>query len=342
MSERRPSRHRTDEPAHTRTESHPSAHLHGALDPAFFAARSGIEAVGWSFVALGATTLVQGFIALHSGSAALLADAVHNLGDASTSVPLWIAFRLARLKPSERFTYGYGRMEDLAGLAVVAAILTSAAAAAWISVDRFLHPREVTHLAAVMAGSLVGLLGNEGVAVLRIRVGKRIGSAALTADGYHARADGLASLAVLLGALGVWAGYPVADPLIGILISLFIFKIGVESAGTVFTRLLDGVDPEVFDEIRKAAAGSTGVRGIGEIRARWSGHRLHAEANVAVDPSLSVERGHRVAMEVRHRLMHALPYLSNVVVHVDTTEQSGEEHHRIAGHRHGDLPEHGH
>jgi cation diffusion facilitator family transporter len=180
------------------------------------------------------------------------------------------------------------------------------------------------------------------VAVFRIRVGRQIDSAALVADGYHARTDGWTSLAVLLGATGVWLGYPMADPIVGLLIAAAILMIVWQSGKMVFARLLDGVDPEVIDEIRHVSSQVEGVEDVAEVRARWLGHRLRAEVNVAVDPTLSVAEGHAVAREVNHRLMHELRYLDMAVVHVDSAQESGEEHHRVDAHSHDDLPTHSH
>jgi cation diffusion facilitator family transporter len=293
-------------------------------------------------VGLLVTALFQVVIVLLSGSVALLADTIHNFGDASTAIPLWIAFRLARRKPSKRFTYGYGRVEDLAGVVIVLTILFSAVVAGYESVDRLLHPRTVEYLWAVIAASVIGFLGNEAVAIFRIKVGKEIGSAALIADGYHARVDGLTSLAVLFGAVGVWLGYPLADPIVGLVITAAIVRIVWESGKIVFTRLLDGVDLDVIDEIKHAVNHTSEVQDVSEVRVRWLGHRLYAEVNLAVNPELSVEKGHKIAMEVRHQLLHHLRYLSNATVHIDPVNASGEKHHRIVEHVHGDLPAHSH
>jgi len=180
------------------------------------------------------------------------------------------------------------------------------------------------------------------VALVRIRVGKEIGSAALIADGYHARVDGLTSLAVLFGAVGMWLGFPLADPIVGLLISVAILQIVWESGKAVFTRLLDGIDPEVIDEIRHALNHAPGVHEVSEVRVRWLGHRLHAEVNIAVSSELSVEKGHDIAKEARHQLLHDLRYLSNATIHIDPANASGEDHHRIREHAHGDLPGHSH
>jgi len=317
-------------------------HTHGAVDPAIATSERGIWAVKWSFVALFATALVQIVVVVLSGSIALLSDTIHNFGDAATAIPLWTAFALSRLGTSRRFTYGYGRFEDLAGVMVVLIILFSAVVAGYQAIERLLNPQPVGLLWAVAVAGLVGFVGNEGVAVFRIRVGRQIGSAALIADGYHARTDGWTSLAVVVGTVGVWLGYPIADPLVGLLIAAAILIIVWQSAKMVFTRLLDGVDPEITDEIRHAASHAEGVEDVSEVRARWLGHRLHAEVNVAVDPTLSVEEGHAIAREVNHRLMHELRYLEGAVVHVDPAQESGEDHHRIAEHSHDDLPHHSH
>ena len=317
-------------------------HTHGAIDPTIFTTQRGIWAIKWSFLGLMATALFQVAIVLLSGSVALLADTIHNFGDAATAVPLWVAFKLARWKSSKRFTYGYGRVEDLAGVVIVLTILFSAIVAGYEAVDRLFHPRPVTHLWAVVAASVIGFLGNEAVAQFRIKVGKEIGSAALVADGYHARVDGFTSLAVLFGAAGVWLGYPLADPIVGLIITAAIFRIVWESGKSVFTRLLDGVDPEVIDEIKHAVNHTQGVRGISEVRVRWLGHRLHAEVNVAVTPDISVEEGHKIATEIQHQLLHHLPYLSNATIHVDPVNASGEKHHRIDEHTHDDFAAHSH
>jgi cation diffusion facilitator family transporter len=257
-------------------------------------------------------------------------------------VPLWVAFALTRLRASRRFTFGYGRMEDLARVIVVLLILFSAVVAGYQAIERIIHPQPVGLLWSVAVAGAVGFLGNEAVAVFRIRVGRQIGSAALVADGYHARTDGWTSLAVVLGAAGVWLGYPLADPIVGLLIAAAILVIVWQSGKLVFTRFLDGVDPAVIDEIRHAATEVEGVEDVAEVRARWLGHRLRAEVNVAVDPERSVEEGHAVAREVNHQLLHHLRYLDSAVVHVDPVQEAGEAHHRIAVPSHDGLPPHSH
>ena len=317
-------------------------HTHGTVDPALLSTAQGISAVKWSLIILAITAAIQIVVVLLTGSVALLADTVHNVGDALTAVPLWIAFSYSRRPPTRRYTYGFGRVEDLAGIAVVLTILLSALFAGYESVLRIVHPETVTHLGAVAAAALVGFLGNEAVAQLRIRTGKRIASVALVADGQHARIDGFTSLAVLAGAVGVWAGFPLADPIVGLLIALAILRIVWQSAKSVLSRAIDGVDPEVVDEIHEALEHTPGVVDVTETRVRWLGHRMLAEVNVAVQAGRSVEDGHAVAVEVRHQLLHHLPYLSDATVHVDPETASGQAYHRIPNHRHDDLPEHSH
>jgi cation diffusion facilitator family transporter len=302
----------------------------------------GMRAVKWSFIGLFVTAFIQSGVVWISGSVALLADTIHNVGDAATALPLGVAFALARRPPSPRFTYGLGRVEDLAGVIIVGLILLSAVVAGYESLMRLLHPQPLTYLGAVVAASLIGFLGNEAVALFRIRVGKEIGSAALVADGYHARTDALTSLAVFAGAVGVWLGYPMIDPIVGILITLVIARIVWESSRVIFTRLLDGVDPVIIEEITHAVKHTLEVREVTQVRVRWLGHRLHAELNITVDSDLSVAQGHAIATEVRHQLLHHLPHLANATIHVDPLDLSGEEHHRIAEHVHGDLPVHAH
>jgi divalent metal cation (Fe/Co/Zn/Cd) transporter len=287
------------------------------IDPTIASTERGIWAIKWSFIGLMATALFQVVIVVLSGSVALLADTIHNFGDASTAIPLWIAFLFARLRPSKRFSFGYGRVEDLAGVLVVLTILFSAVVAGYESV-------------------------NQAVAVFRIRVGREIGSVALIADGYHARVDGWTSLAVLFGAAGVWLGYPLADPIVGILITLAIAGIVWKSGVAVFTRALDGVEPEYIDEIEHTTMHVSGVVEVTDVRARWIGHRLHAEVNVAVDSELSVVEAHEISEDVHHRLLHQLPYLARATIHIDPVERAGEVHHRIPEHAHDNLEAHSH
>lgn len=289
-------------------------HTHGTIDPTIATTEKGIWAIKWSFVILAITAALQLVVVFTSGSVALLADAIHNVGDAATAVPLWIAFKLVRRKPTVRFTYGLGRVEDLAGVSIVGIILISAFIAMYEAVSRLLHPQTIGFLWQVMVAGFIGFIGNETVAIFRIKVGRAIESAALIADGYHARTDGLTSLAVVAGAIGVWWGYPLADPLVGILITIAIFGIVWQSSKAIFVRLLDGVDPELTGKIRHATEHIADITGVTDVRARWLGHRLRAEVDVAVSPTTSLERADAIALELQAELTEHIPALS--VAHV--------------------------
>ena len=324
---------------------HGPGHSHGVVDPSIASTERGLWALKWSFLGLLVTALFQLVITAMSGSVALLADTIHNFGDTATAIP-------ARASPSSshgdgatrRFTYGLGRVEDFAGLLIILTICSqrrgspvrgNSAPSASPSPSKCLW-------AVISLPRSSGSLGNEAVAIFRIRVGNQIGSAALVADGHHARVDGFTSLAVLLGAIGVWLGYPIADPIVGLLISVAIFALVWQSARSVIVRMLDGVDSSVLDAISDGAFHVPDVQEVTDVRARWIGHRLHAEVSIAVPADLSVGRGHDIAKEVRHQLLHHLPHLGGVLVHVDPHGQAGERHHRLDPHSHDGLPTHAH
>lgn len=302
---------------HAGHHDHHHDHSHGVIDHSITTSNRGLWAIKWSFVILCATSVLQLSIFYLSNSVALLADAIHNVGDAATAVPLAIAFSLAKLKPSRKFTYGLGRVEDLAGVVVVLTVCGSGVIAGYEAIHRFIHPSPVSHLPAVMIAAIIAFIGNESVAVLRIRVGKEIKSAALIADGYHARTDGFISLAVLAGAIGLALGYPLADPIAGLLITCTIAKIVWDSAKTVFFRMLDGIEPELIDELKHAASAVPGVLGVTGIRARWIGHQVHADLNIDVDPNISVAQGHDIAEAVRQRIQSQMPHLCHLAIHVE-------------------------
>lgn len=310
---------------HTHDEKH--GHTHGMVDSSITTSKKGLWAVKWSSTVLILGAIFQLAIVLLSGSVSLLSDTIHNFGDGATAIPLGFAFLVGRKKPNKKFTYGYGKIEDVAGVTVILFMLASALYAGYVSLQRLFHPQNVTHLWIVVIASLVGFAVNEGAAIFRIRVGKQIHSEALIADGNHARTDGFTSLSVLLGAFGIMLGFRLADPLIGLLITIMILHTIWESAQAVFTRLIDGVEPNILDEIKHEALHVQGVQDVSETRVRWIGHRLHAEVNIAVKPHLSVVEGHAIAKEVNHELLHHLPNLSFASIHVDPSNASGEKYH---------------
>ncbi|MER6680469.1 cation diffusion facilitator family transporter [Streptomyces olivaceoviridis] len=302
----------------------------GKLDPVLESSARGMRALWVSLAVLGATALAQAVVVAASGSVALLGDTVHNAADALTAVPLGIAFVLGRRAATRRFTYGYGRAEDLAGLVIVLTIAASAAFAAWAAVGRLLDPRPVTQVPAVALAALLGFAGNEWVARYRIRVGREIGSAALVADGLHARTDGFTSLAVLLGAGGSALGWHLADPLVGLAITAAIVLVLRDAAREVFRRVLDAVDPALVDRAEHAVRQVPGVRAVGELRLRWIGHRLRAELTVVVDGEATLRQAHAIAVETEHALLHAVPRLTAALVHADPAPLPGEADPHLA------------
>ncbi|MGN6751928.1 MAG: cation diffusion facilitator family transporter [Intrasporangium sp.] len=285
-----------------------------SLDEALESNARGIRAVRLSLVGLGVTAVLQLFVVVISGSVALLADTIHNFSDALTAIPLWIAFVLGRRAATRRYTHGFGRAEDLAGLFVVAMIALSAVTAAWQAIDRLVNPAPVHNLGWVALAGFVGFLGNEAVAIFRIREGNAIGSAALVADGHHARTDGLTSLAVLIGAGGVALGWSWADPVVGLLITVAILLVLRTAVRDVFRRLLDGVEPELVDSAERLIAGVPGVLRVDEVRMRWVGHEVHAEAVVHLAGDLSLEAADCVARDAEHHLLNGIPRLTRAVV----------------------------
>ncbi|MEO3778160.1 cation diffusion facilitator family transporter [Micromonospora sp. B11E3] len=304
-----------------------------SIDPALESSREGLRALWLSLVGLGITAVAQAVIVVLSSSVALLGDTLHNVADALTAVPLGIAFLLGRRAATRAYTYGYGRAEDLAGIVIVAVIAASAVAAAWTAATRLLHPVEVNHLPWVAAAGLVGFVGNELVARYRIRVGRRIGSAALVADGLHARTDGYTSLAVLLAAGGAALGWRWADPVVGLVIAVAITFVLKDAAREVYRRLMDAVDPALVDQAESTLRAVDGVRDVAAVRLRWIGHRLHAEAELVVDANLSLVAAHEIAADAEHQLTHAVPRLAGATVHTDPDSHPGGHHHTGLSHQ---------
>jgi cation diffusion facilitator family transporter len=299
---------------HELVELLPFGHSHGrhghaeGPDDALESSEEGIRAL---------TALFQAAIVVFSGSVALLADTIHNFGDALTAVPLWVAFALSRRAANRSYTYGYGRAEDLAGVAIVGVIFFSACVAGYESVMKLVEGSEVSNVGWVAAAAVVGFVGNEIVARWRISVGERIGSAALVADGEHARTDGFTSLAVLSGAVGVWLGYPIVDPIVGLGITLAILFIVKDSALSIWRRMMDAVDPEVVEGIERAAGEVPQVEGIESVRARWVGHRVYGEVSVRVARDLSVAEAARIKEKLYEAAKRALPRLERLTVETE-------------------------
>jgi cation diffusion facilitator family transporter len=300
-----------------------------AIDSALEASERGIRALIVSLAVLGLTAAAQAVVAVMSGSVALLGDTLHNTADALTAVPLGLAFWLGRRPPNRRYTYGYGRSEDLAGVVIVVLIAASSALAAYEAVNRLVHHAHVHHLWAVAVAGLLGFIGNEVVARYRIKVGREIGSAALVADGLHARTDGFTSLSVLIGAGGLALGWTWADPAVGLFITVAILLVLRDAAREIYRRLMDAVDPALVDEVDEVLRTTPGVVDVGTTRMRWIGHQLRAECTVVVGADLTVVEGHAIAEQCEHRLLHEIPRLTAALVHADV---AGGAHELTAHH----------
>jgi cation diffusion facilitator family transporter len=315
-----------DEHAHPRGDADdPTGHEHGHehFGPADVSLMATSQGVRVTWITLGLLALTAGAqlaVVVVSGSVSLIADTIHNFTDALTAIPLLIAFRLARRPPTRRYTYGYHRAEDVAGVIIVLLIAASAVVAAIEAARHLVHPQPLTHVPWVLAAGVAGFLGNEVVSVYRIRVGKRIGSAALVADGLHARTDGFTSLGVVASAVAALAGFDRADPAIGLAITAVILFTLWSAARSVLHRMLDGTDEQTVTLIEAVASAIPGVEHVGDARARWTGHQLRAELSIDVDPSVSVEAGHAIAESVRRSLLHDVPRLAEAAVHVDPHE----------------------
>jgi cation diffusion facilitator family transporter len=316
---------------HLNGHSH-DEHAPLVADPAFNADASGIRTVWLALAALGVTALIQIAIFSHSGSVALLADTVHNIGDTLNSIPLLIAFYLACRAATRRYTYGFGRAEDVAGIFIVLSIALSSIIVFWESIQKLIHPQPMQNIPWVVAAAIVGFLGNEAVALLQIRVGRKMGSEAMIADGLHARIDGLTSLAVLVAAAGTMIGLPILDPIIGLLIGIAILFITKDATIRIWYRLMDAVDPTLVSQIEHYAGEVAGVKQVARLRVRWVGHQLFTEITLVVDEQLSLVESHQIAENVQTTLRQAVPHLAEVTVHVDPTFQyeKGDLEQKIA------------
>jgi cation diffusion facilitator family transporter len=314
-----------------RPHSHDTA---DKVDAAMEASAEGLRALWISLAVLAATAALQAIVVVFSGSVALLGDTLHNAADALTAVPLAIAFVAGRRPPNRRYTYGYGRAEDLAGVVIVLIIAASSALAAYEAVTRLAHPHPVRNLLAVAAAAVIGFAGNELVARYRIRVGRKIGSAALVADGLHARTDGFTSLAVLLGVGGVALGWDWADPVVGLLITVAILAVLRQAAREIYRRLMDAVDPALVDQAEQTLRAVPGVLDVGQVRLRWIGHQLRAECEIVINPGDTAVQSHQTTVSAEHALLHALPRLSAALVHADPQPSEGTDYHApLASHR---------
>ena len=313
-------------------DEHAHGHEHGKVDADLYGNRAGLRAVQISTAGMLLVAAIQFAIAWIGGSAGLFADALHNFGDVFTTIALWIAFVISNRAANQRYTYGYYRAEDLAGIFIVLVIIASAIASAVESIQKLTSGNIPTQIYLSMAAALIGVAGNELLAQYKISVGKRINSVSLIADGHHSRIDGLTSLAAFIGLIGVKLGFPKADPIAGIVITIVIVTVVFSTSRSVLQRLLDAVDPHVVPSIVTTATAVPGVEEVTDVRARWVGHTLHVVMNIEVDAELTLSKAHAIAEEVRHRLFHDVKGISEVVVHTDPSSASGDHHQEMAHH----------
>src|SRR6266516_1002569 len=309
-------------------------HEHGRVDADLYGNRAGLRAVQISTAGMFIVAAIQFVIAGIGGSAGLFADALHNLGDVLTTVALWIAFVIARRAANQRYTYGYHRTEDLAGIFIVLVIIASAVAGAVESILKLTSGAPPTQLPLSMAAALVGVAGNELLAQYKISVGKRINSVPLIADGQHSRIDGLTSLAAFVGLIGVALGLRIADPIAGLVITVVILTVVYSTSRSVLQRLLDAVDPRIVPRIITTVSEVAGVEAVTDVRARWVGHMLHVVMNIEVDAELTLVRAHDIAEEVRHRLLHSITGISEAIIHTDphSHSEAGADYHQTTEH----------
>ena len=323
--------HDHDEHEHD-DHDHGHSHEHGRVDADLYGNRAGLRAVQISTAGMLLVSAIQFAIATIGGSACLFADALHNFGDVFTTIALWIAFVISNRTANQRYTYGYYRAEDLAGIFIVLVIIASATASAVESVQKLISGNTPTQIYLSMAAALVGVAGNELLAQYKISVGKRINSVPLIADGQHSRIDGLTSLAAFVGLVGVKLGFPKADPIAGIVITIVIVTVVFSTSRSVLQRLLDAVDPHIVPTIITTALAVPGVEQVTDIRARWVGHTLHVVMNIEVDAELTLSKAHAIAEEVRHRLFHDIKGISEVLIHTDPSSASGDHHQEMTHH----------
>jgi cation diffusion facilitator family transporter len=323
--------HEHDEHEHDHDkEGH--GHEHGRVDADLYGNKAGLRAVQISTAGMFLVAAIQFAIAGIGGSAGLFADALHNLGDVLTTIALWIAFVLSNRAANHRYTYGYYRSEDLAGIFIVLVIIASAVAAAIESIQKLTSGAAPTQLYLSMAAALIGVAGNEILAQYKITVGKRINSVPLIADGQHSRIDGLTSLAAFIGLIGVALGFPKADPLAGLIITVVILTVVYSTTRSVLQRLLDAVDPRLIPSILTTASEVPGVESVTDPRARWVGHTLHVSLNIEVDPEITLASAHDIAEEVRHRLFHQINGISAAIIHTDPAGHGEDFHQSMAHH----------
>jgi len=264
------------------------------------------RAIGASAIGLAVTGLIELTIAVLTGSAGLLGDALHNLSDVSTSAVVFLGFRVSKKPASASHPYGYERAEDIAGLGVALVIWASAVFAGFVSFHKLTVHGRTTHLGLGMAAAIIGIAGNQIVARYKLRVGRRIQSATLVADAQHSWLDALSSAGALLGLIGVAFGLRWADAVAGLLVTAFIIHVGYEVTTDLIGHLMDGVDPELLAAAESAALEINGVEHA-HVRGRWMGRSLLVEIEGFILPGITVEAGETIGRAVEDAVIAAVP-----------------------------------
>ncbi len=273
-----------------------------------------MRAIAVSSIGLLFTSTLELAVVVFSGSVALLADGLHNLGDVFTTVGVYFGFRTSRRAPTRRYPYGYGRAEDLAGILIVAAIWGSAVLAGLQSFEKLLSGRGTSHLTLGMLAAVIGIVGNQLVARYKMRVGRAIKSAPLIVDARHSRLDAIASFGALIGLIGVALGFRQADPIAGFAITALIVHIGIDATRDVVSRLMDVHDDELAGEVASIARAIPGVRGLGDLRVRWLGRQAEVRLVIHVPPTMPMTEAHELAHRVQDRLRTQLPDTREITV----------------------------
>ena len=283
-------------------------------DVAFNSNQLGIRTVWIALFVLSLTAVLQIGIVAISGSVALLSDTAHNIGDSINSIPLLVAFYLARRVATRRYTYGCGRAEDVAGIFIVLSIVVSAGIVFWESGQKLFNPQPLQNIPWVVAAAIIGFIGNELVALLQIRVGRQIGSEAMVVDGLHARTDGLTSLAVLIAAAGSVLGLPILDPIVGLAIGVIILFIARGAVKSIWYRLMDAVDPMLVTRLEHYATETEGVIQVTRLRLRWVGHQLFGEMVLVVADQASLAETQAIRDRVIARVRQAVPSVAELTI----------------------------
>lgn len=301
------------------------AHDHGHI----YHEDDAVRAVVISALVLGVAAAVELIAAWASGSAGVLADGLHNAGDVLTTFILLFAFAMARRPATRRFPSGFGRIEDVATLLIVVVIVATAALAAFESIRKLLQPVVYRGIAFSLVAAAVGIMANLAVSEYKVRVGRSLGSNALEADGVHSRIDAMVSAGAFVGIGLAGLGLPLADPIVGLLITLAILYILGGTLRQLVLRMMDAVDPNVIEELTAAANRVGGVLGVHDVRARWVGRELVAVMHVDCAPEASLRDAHELAQRVEHEVAHAVPS-ARLDIHMDP----GTEAHEHVPHGH--------